>query len=283
MNKNWMESRYTLGSIVARSKAMQQIMPEVQKAANDNARLLIVGETGVGKKTLARAIHYSGSRAQKPFVSIPCERLTPDSVDRILFGDNGSCGILEEAAEGTLVLSGLEDLGPIAQDRILAVLREESSPDKDCDARSKNVRIMATADINAFTEALADGSFLVELHEMLSESMIEMPTLAEREVDLPYLVNAFLKEFASRERIETPSVPFHYMDLLTKVAWPENARQLRNHLESVMALSEGNFDPEILLAHFEEIEAPQTIRAAVHNLLSKLSGDTNLASAFGKN
>ncbi|MBU0692957.1 sigma 54-interacting transcriptional regulator [bacterium] len=280
MNKNWMESRYTLGSIVARSNAMTQIMPEAQKAANDSTRLLIVGEIGVGKKTLARAIHYSGNRAKKPFVSIPCERLTPDSVDRILFGDNSSSGILEEAAEGTLVLSGLEDLGPIAQDRILTVLREESAQDKECESRLCNIRMIATANVEEFAQVLADGSFLVELHELLSEATIEMPALEQREADLPYLVNDILKEFAVRERIETPSVPFHYMDLLTKVAWPENARQLRNHLESVMALSEGNFDPEILLAHFEEIEAPQTIRAAVHNLLSKLNGESNLASAM---
>ena len=280
MKKNWMESRYTLGSIVARSNAMQQIIPEVQAAAKDNSRLLIVGEIGVGKKALARAIHYSGARTAQPFISVPCERLTPDSVDRILFGDKDSLGVLEEAAEGTLLLSGLEDLGPIAQDRLLAILRAESSHRIDSESRKNNVRIIATASIEDFGEVVERGSFPEELQEMLSESMIEMPALSEREADMPYIVNDILKEFAARERIETPSVPFHYMELLTKVAWPENAQQLRNHVESVMVLSEGVFNPEILLAHFEEIEAPQTIRAAVHELLSKLSGDSNIASAM---
>ena len=280
MNKNWMESRYSLGSIVARSSAMQEIIPEVQTAANDNSRLLIVGEIGVGKKALARAIHHSGTRAARPFVSIPCERLTPENVDRILFGDKNSLGVLEEAAEGTLLLSGLEDLGPIAQDRLLAVLREESSHTIDSESRKNNVRIIATASIEDIEEVIERGSFPEELQEMLSETMIEMPALSKREADLPYIVNDILKEFAARERIEIPSVPFHYMELLIKVAWPENAQQLRNHVESVMVLSEGVFNPEILLAHFEEIEAPQTIRAAVHELLSKLSGDSNIASAM---
>jgi DNA-binding NtrC family response regulator len=275
MNKNWMESRYTLGSIVARSNVMQQIMPEVQKSAAGGTRLLIVGETGVGKKMLARAIHYGGTRAQGPFVSVPCERLTPDSVDRIFFGEEDAPGILEKAAGGTLVLSGLEDLGPIAQDRLMAVLREESSS-----SDKNSFRIIATACIEDLMEAVERGTFPTELHEMLSESTIAMPALSERVADIPYIVNDVLKEFAARERIETPSVPFHYMELLTKVAWPENAQQLRNHLESVMALSNGVFDPEILLAHFEEIEAPQTIRAAVHNLLTKLSGESSLASAM---
>jgi DNA-binding NtrC family response regulator len=280
MNKNWMESRYTLGSIVARSKVMQQIMPDVEKAVSENTSLLIVGEIGVGKKTLARAIHYSGSRAEKPFVSLPCERLTPDQVDGILFGDNDSPGVLDEAMGGTLLLTDLEDLGPIAQDRILTFLREEASMTVDSASPSKSSRIMATADTEELSEAIMKGSFLGELHEMLSETTIEMPPLSARIADVPYLVNGILQEFAKRERIETPSVPYHYMELLTKVAWPENARQLRNHLESVMALSEGNFDPEILLAHFEEIESPQTIRAAVFNLLSKLSGENNIASAM---
>ena len=280
MKKSWMESRYTLGSIVARSNAMQQLIPELEQAANDSTRLLIVGETGVGKKTLARAIHYSGARADKPFVLLPCERLTPDSVDRILFGDSDSPGVLDEAAGGTLLLADLEELGPIAQDRILTILREESSLDTASASSNKSYRIMATADIEELSESIMKGAFLGELHEMLSEFTIEMPSLSARIEDVPYLVNGILAEFAKRERIETPAVPYHYMELLTKVAWPENARQLRNHLESVMALSEGNFDPEILLAHFEEIEAPQTIRAAVFNLLSKLNGETNLASAM---
>jgi DNA-binding NtrC family response regulator len=284
MTKNWMESRYTLGSLVVRSDAMKRILPDAQAAANSNTRLLIFGEKGVGKKALARAVHYSGIRRSKPFVTLQCSRLLPDTVDRILFGTDNSVGVLEEASEGTLLLADIDELGPVAQDRIISVLNEETYTNEHGETRSRDFRIVATADSKELSQECERGTFAAALFNMLTESTIEMPSLAEREADIPFLVADILKEFAARERIDTPSVPYHYMELLTKVAWPENALQLRNHLESVMVLSDGVFEPDILLAHFEEIEAPQTIRAAVQSLLARLSSqsESSLASALNK-
>jgi two-component system nitrogen regulation response regulator NtrX len=284
MNKNWMESRYTLGSLVARSNAMQRLLPDAQAAANNNTRLLIFGETGVGKKVLARAIHFSGSHRSAPFVTLQCARLLPENVDRILFGTNSVVGALEEASEGTLVLYDIEELGPVAQDRMISVLSEETYTNELGETRRRDFRVIATADSKELGRKCERGSFAAGLFAMLSESTIEMPSLSEREADIPFIVTDILKEFAARERIDIPTVPYHYMELLTKVAWPENTQQLRNHLESVMVLSDGVFEPDILLAHFEEIEAPQTIRAAVHSLLARLSSqsESSLASAMNK-
>jgi DNA-binding NtrC family response regulator len=286
MMKNWMESRYTLGSLIARSDAMRAILPEAERAANGAERLMIVGDTGVGKKLLARAIHYSGIRSSKPFVTLHCERLIPENVDRILLGEpyEQTKGKLEEAAESTLLLAGIENLCPVAQERLLHLLKEETFTTGSGETRMNDARILATACSDALTEQLSQGSFPQELYEMLSESSLIMPSMAERADDIPFIVADVLREFSARERIETPAVPFHYMELLTKVEWPQNAQQLRNHLESVMALCEGTFEPAILLAHFEEIETPQTIRAAVHSLLTRLSGqnESQLASVLGK-
>jgi DNA-binding NtrC family response regulator len=276
MIKNWMESRYTLGSLVARSKAMKDILPAAAAAAESDSTLLIQGDAGVGKKLLARAIHYSGARASGPIVMLSCERLSPLNVDKIFFGDTaeGTSGKLEEAADGTLVLADLEDLCPIAQERLLRVMKDGRFMTAHGDTRSFAARVISTAETIALHEALTDGTLSGELHAILCETALEMPALSERNEDIPYLVNDVLKEFAARERIEQPSVPYHYLELLMKVSWPENAQQLRNHVESVMVLSEGQFNPEILLAHFEEIESPQTIKAAVYNLLQKLAGQS---------
>jgi DNA-binding NtrC family response regulator len=117
---------------------------------------------------------------------------------------------------------------------------------------------------------LKSGHFSRDLFTRLSQSTLRMPSLAERQADIPFLVRDLLEQFAQREQIPIPTVPYHYMEMLTKVSWPENIRQLRNHLESVMVLSEGQFHPEVLLAHFDQVQAPATIKGAFQTLLGKL-------------
>jgi DNA-binding NtrC family response regulator len=107
---------------------------------------------------------------------------------------------------------------------------------------------------------------------MFAESSIRVPALMERKDDLPHLVTNFLHEFSKREGIEAPAVPFHYMELLMSVSWAENVRQLRNHLESVMVLSQGEFTPEVLMEHFERESEPATIAGAIQTLWSKIRG-----------
>lgn len=278
--KNWMESRYTIGTLVARSAAMRRLTEQAERVVQKPTPVLIVGEAGTGKRLLARAIHNSSERANLPFVHMPVERLTPESMEQLLVGSlRGEIGVFERAQGGTLLLGNIEDLSLVAQERLANAFASGAIRTAKGETLKLNMRIMCTANSREMAAKLSIGMFSEELYQSISSDVLSMPSLAERNADIPYLVQDILQNFAERERVSRPSVPYHYMELLTRVEWPENARQLRNHVESVMALSEGRFDPAVLLAHFDEIESPQTLKGLVKDLLQKLLPAPQAASA----
>ncbi len=283
LTKNWMESRYTIGLLVARSAAMQRLVKQAGLQISSEAPLLIVGETGTGKSLLARAIHNSSQRVEKPFVVISAERLTPDALETVLFGSTSEKGIMARAEGGTLLFSNIEEMHPVAQERLMRVLSEKSFTTASRNIHGCDMRFMFTGHSGDLAEKLSRGMFSEDLYGRISSSVLTMPTLSERNADIPYLVVDVLQTFAARERVARPTVPYHYMELLTRVEWPENVRQLRNHVESVMALSNGQFDPAILLAHFDEIESPQTLKGLVRDLLQKLVATPQAAAASATN
>ncbi|MBU1983857.1 hypothetical protein KJ815_05550, partial [bacterium] len=140
------------------------------------------------------------------------------------------------------------------------------------DKRKVTCRVVATGNRAALEEQVRYGRFSMDLLQWLSQSELRMPSLSERREDIPKLVMAILRDFAQREHVAAPSVPYHYMELLMTVSWPENVRQLRNHVESVIALSNGVFDPEIIREHFQPAASSATIKGALHMLWNKLRG-----------
>lgn len=284
MIKNWMESRYTISTLVARSAAMRRLVGQASRVAQNSGPVLIVGDEGTGKKLLARAIHNSSAREATPFVCIPAERLTCDTTEHLLEGTvRGEVGAFERAQDGTLLFSGIQNLSAVAQERLARIMSEGEFRTAKGESKPLTMRIMCSAHSGELAEELATGRFSEELYEALSMDVLSMPSLAERTADIPYLVQSTLQAFADRERVKKPSVPYHYMELLTRVEWPENVRQLKNHVESVLALSQGQFDPAILLAHFDEIESPQSLRSLARDLLHKLLPSTQVAAASATN
>ncbi len=259
-------------TLVVNSRAMQDVLDSVLLLAKENGPVFIDGEAGTGRKLLSRVIHEEGPHGHVPPVSIRCDMLTVDAMDRILFGDmkTGVMGKLEAAGEGTLVFNDLEELNPVAQERLAGVITAGRYQTSAGDSRRLVCRLMATGNRRVIHEQRKLGRFSNELLSFFEQTVLHVPTLAERREDIPHLVTEVLSEMASRERIEVPSVPYHYMELLMTVAWPENVRQLRNHVESVMALSNGMFDPEIIREHFQPEESAATIKGALQTLWSKL-------------
>lgn len=244
--------RYAYDALVTRSRAMQNLMDKVRKCANSASSVFVTGETGTGKSLVARVIHYNSPRKNQPFVVINCAALTPDQVDYVFYGDDfyNRPGKFEEAAGGTVFLEEVGQLTPIAQYKLLQVLEE------GCLERRPGGRRIATdfrliSSSSDLPENLEKTNFQRDLFFRLNSLPICVPSLQERLEDVPYLANLFLTEFCEREKISKPVIPFHYMELLTKVEWHGNARQMRNHIESVMVLSDGIFDPEVIHAQFQ--------------------------------
>ncbi|MBI5059501.1 sigma-54-dependent Fis family transcriptional regulator [candidate division KSB1 bacterium] len=272
----------TRDKVVAQSRAMREALAAAGVAALRTDPVLIIGAPGTGKTMLARVIHEEGC-PYGPFVMVDCATLTPDVMNTMLYGDRvaHALGRFEMAEEGTLFLSGLENLNPLAQEHIARALETGRYTNHAGDRRAFACRIIATADFAELENLQQAGLFNLDLLRMLSATSLRMPGLADRKEDIPALSVYILDELATREKIERPTVPYHYMDLLTKVTWQENARQLRNHLESVMVLSEGRFDPEVILEHFVTEESPATIKSALQALWRKVFGESRTPVTVG--
>jgi DNA-binding NtrC family response regulator len=264
----------TFHTLLAHSRAMRDVKEHAQHVAAGTQSVFVDGEPGTGRKLLARFVHETSANGHKPIVDVRCDILTVDVLDRVLCGDreSGSAGLLEQAAGGTLLLVRLEDLNPVAQERLRAIFEMGQFKNAQGQVCSVTCRMMATGDSRELKKQVRLGRFSPELLGMLTQSKLVMPPLAQRKEDVPHLVTEILGELAARERIEAPQVPYHYMELLMDVPWPENVRQLRNHVESVMTLASGRFDPEIIRAHFVTEGSAGTIKGALQTLWQRLRG-----------
>jgi DNA-binding NtrC family response regulator len=276
-------SNRTLDALIVQSPAMRAAVQTAQRLARSEEPVFVDGSAGTGRKLVARLIHEESPRGHQPLATIHCAKLTVDVLDRVLFGDrvSGVPGKFEEAAGGSLLLIDLEDLSPVAQERLLGVLDQSRYITSSGGSNTLNCRMLTTGNRDEIQRRVRLGHFSEALFSKLGVAQMRMPTLAERREDIPDLVGEVLHELAARSRIEVPMVPYHYMELLTQVAWPENVRQLRNHIESVMVLSGGEFDPQIIREHFMPEGSPATIKGAVQTLWNKLRGTSTQAALSG--
>lgn len=272
--------RKTRASVIAFSNAMQQVLRAAETVAASTGNVLVQGAAGTGKSLIARIIHEESGHCG-PFVMVDCSTLSVANLNSQLFGDSSrrALGRLEMAEDGTLFLKNLECLNPVAQERFAQVLGAGKYVNDLGETRAVSFRVIATADQAEIGEKVRLGLFSAELFSHLGQSVIAMPGLSDRREDIPALSIYILDEIAQREKIDAPRVPYHYMELLTKVEWPENVRQLRNHLQSVLVLSEGRFDPEIIREHLVSEGEPATIKGAVTALWRKLTGETEARAA----
>ena len=239
-------------ALIAKSKAMKGLVEKLRKCAASNRNVFIHGENGTGKKLIANIIHNHSSNNGKQLVRITCAAMTPDVVDVTLFGDEyyGKPGKLEEANGGTLLLEEIADLTPIAQSKLLQVLQEGSIERRSGAPLPVDIRVISTSSRLNETN-LDEFNFQKNLFFKLNTLPLKVPSLSERVEDIPYLANIFVGEICQQEKIGKPSIPFHYLELLMKVEWTGNVIQLRNHLESVIVLSDGEFDPETIYSQFQ--------------------------------
>jgi DNA-binding NtrC family response regulator len=285
MESRRLDMRHTFETLIASSTAMRQVMTVARRLAAETRPTFVDGDAGTGRKFVARVLHQEGPRSAHPFAVLRCGVLTINVFDRTLFGDvrTGLIGKFEESADGTLLLANLEELNPVSQERLLKVLESGRYTTADYETRMITSRLISTGNRAAIEKQIQSGQFSEALFAKLSETSLRMPSLAERHQDIPDLVITVLRELTERERIAMPAVPYHYMELLMNVAWPENVRQLRNHIESVMVLSGGQFDPEIIREHFVPEGTPATIKGALQGLLNKLRGSSSAEAALAAN
>jgi two-component system, NtrC family, response regulator GlrR len=221
--------------IVTRSPLMEEKLSQAHMVAGTDARVLITGEAGVGKKLLARAIHQAGTRRDGPLVVLSCTEAAESDLETDLFGyDNGAIpgaartqkGLLQAAEGGTVVLEEIADLPLPLQAKLARALQENRvRPAGTDETQPVNARVMATTRQD-LTQLMVQGKFREDLYYRLNVVHIDVPSLARRREDIPLLVAHFLEQIA----IETGSRKIYApeaVEFLATADWPGNVRQLQ--------------------------------------------------------
>jgi NtrC-family two-component system response regulator AlgB len=233
----------------SRDPAMRRTIETARQAADSDATVLLLGESGTGKNVLARAIHAWSPRRAGPFVTISCTTLAEHLLESELFGHvkgaftgawKDKPGRLESAAGGTLFLDEVGELPPELQAKLLRFL-EERRFERVGDTRTVEVDARLVAATNRDLEAeVAAGRFRSDLYYRLAVVALRLPPLRERREDLPALADHLLAALAARYRRPLPGVSPEARAALAAYAWPGNVRELANALERALVLSPGD-------------------------------------------
>lgn len=234
--------------LVGQSDAMQRLYKSMRRAADTPVTVLITGETGTGKEVVARAIHYSSSRATAPFVAVNCGGIPENLLERELFGHmKGSftgatetrAGFFQTANGGTLFLDEVSETSVSMQVKLLRALQEkEICMVGDTRPFALDIRIVAATN-SALPELVAKGSFREDLYYRLAVLLIDVPPLRDRGDDMVRLAHHFAAKLARQLDREAPVITDEVLQALRFYAWPGNVRELENLMQRVLVMGDG--------------------------------------------
>ncbi len=241
--------QYSFQDIISKSSKMHEIFQLIRDIASLKSTVLIQGESGTGKELVARAIHYSGDRAKKPFVSVSCAALAETLLESELFGyEKGAFtgantqkkGKFELADGGTIFLDEIGDISPKLQMDLLRVIQEKKfyrvgGSDELC----VDVRVIAATNKDLM-KAVNTGEFREELFYRLNVINIQIPPLRERREDIPLLVRHFIEQISHELGKEVNDITENAMRGLIDYNWPGNVRELENTIERAIVTCKTN-------------------------------------------
>jgi transcriptional regulator with PAS, ATPase and Fis domain len=231
--------------LVGESPAIQNIFRTIEKVSQTDSTVLISGESGTGKELVARAIHESSPRKDKPFIVVNCGAIPAELLEAELFGHvkgaftgatQNRQGRFELANTGTLFLDEVGELPLHLQVKLLRVLQvRQFEPVGSSRTQEADVRIIAATNRN-LEEAVQKREFREDLYYRLNVIPVTMPTLRERKSDIPMLISHFVQSFNERSghKVEQPSGQI--LDALQAYDWPGNVRELENLMERLVIL-----------------------------------------------
>ncbi len=244
-NKELKEKNPQSTELIGLSASMTSLNQKIEKVAPTNSRVMFTGPSGCGKELAARVMHEKSLRPTGPFVVINAAVMAPERMEEELFGIEGEggfarkVGALEEAHGGTLFVDEVADMPMETQGKILRVLVEQKFQRLRGDRKVEvDVRIMSSTSKDLNKEML-DGNFREDLYHRLSVVPIKVPGLAERREDIPGLVDFFMNQISISSGLPVRRIGDDAMAILQTNEWPGNVRQLRNMVERVMILTDG--------------------------------------------
>jgi len=238
------ETETSLHGIIGNSTGIQNVLRLISRLKDTRTPVLISGESGTGKELVARALHFRGTMASRPFVAVDCGSLVPTLIESELFGyEKGAFtgalrskqGLLQSADTGTIFLDEVGELPLEMQAKLLRFLQEKEVRPVGSNQKVKvDVRIMAATNRDLDAE-YQKGTFRKDLYFRLNVVTISLPPLRERRSDIPILAAFFLERLAPGRSVQVSS---NAMKALLAYDWPGNVRELENCLERAVALGD---------------------------------------------
>jgi len=232
--------------LVGASPVMLRVHELVAVAARTDLPVLVQGESGTGKELVARAIHYTGTRATRPFITVNCGAIPETLMEDELFGhaigaftgaQGAKKGVFEEAEGGTLFLDEIGELYPSCQVKLLRALQEQEVRRLgENRTRKVNVRVIAATNKDLRKEMDAKR-FRDDLFHRISVLPIEIPPLRMRREDLPLLVDHYVRQYNRELGREVRGFTPRALDRLKAYPWPGNVRELENRIKQAMVLA----------------------------------------------
>lgn len=234
-----------LHGIVGSSAKIQDVLRMISRLKDTRTPVLITGESGTGKELVARAIHFRGPFATRPFVAVDCGSLVPTLIESELFGyekgaftgaNRSKTGLFQSAHGGTIFLDEIGELPLELQAKLLRVLQEKEIRPVGSNQKVKvDVRVIAATNRDLEVE-YRNGSFRKDLYFRLNVVTVHLPSLRERRSDIPMLVHWFLDRKAAGVSIQVTNTA---MKSMLQYDWPGNVRELENCIERAVALGDG--------------------------------------------
>jgi len=247
--KEQLQDKNKISGIVAYSEKMESVLNTALRVAESKATVLLCGESGTGKEVLAKAIHFSSSRKDKPFVAVNCAALNENLLESELFGhekgaftgaDKQRRGRFEIADGGTLFLDEIGDLPLSTQVKLLRVLQEEQFERVGgSQTISVDVRVITATNKN-IKEMITEKKFREDLFYRINVVKISIPPLRERKEDIIHLINHFIAKYLPETKKDKIEFSKEAMDVLMKYNYPGNIRELENIVHHSIVLSRGN-------------------------------------------
>lgn len=242
-----LKKKYQFNQIIGTSTKMQEVFKMIERVADSDSTILVLGGSGTGKELVAKALHYNSRRQFGPFVPVNCSALPENLLESELFGHRkGSFtgaitdkkGLFQEADGGTIFLDEIGTMPPVLQSRLLRVLQErEVRRVGDNIAVSVNVRVVAATN-ESLEKRIKEGTFREDLFYRLNVIPITLPELRERLDDIPLLVSHFLRDKTHPRNGGHYQITRQAMEALSSHDWPGNVRELENAIERAATLCE---------------------------------------------
>jgi DNA-binding NtrC family response regulator len=247
--KEELQNTYRFGNMISASKAMKDVIRQIQRVADTDVTVLLQGESGTGKELAARALHFNSSRKDRPFVAVSCSAIPEALLEAELFGyEKGAftgathqrVGKFEEAHTGTLFLDEIGDIAPSVQTKLLRVLQEKSI-ERVGGSGSIAVETRIVAATNQDLELMVrQGDFRSDLYYRLNVFPIRLPPLRERMEDVPLLAEHFLQRYASLSGSRVKAIAPGVINDMMGYSWRGNVRELENLIKRAMINAVGD-------------------------------------------